>query len=86
MVDKVTELLREYQDLFPTKITDLKGIVGNLGMMKITLKPDTKLVKQRPYYLNPKYKEKVRDELDKMVIAGIIEPVEESDWVSPMVV
>lgn len=45
MVDKITELLCEYQDLFPTKIMDLKGIVGNLGMMKITVKPDTKLVK-----------------------------------------
>ena len=38
-MDKVVELLREYQDLFLTKIMDLKGIVGELGMMKITLKP-----------------------------------------------
>ena len=45
MVHKVTELLCEYQDLFPTKITDLKGIVGDLGIMKITMKPDVKLVK-----------------------------------------
>ena len=85
-VDKVTELLREYQDLFPTKITDLKGITGNLGMMNITLKPDAKPVKQRPYRLNSKYKEKVHVELDKMLTTKIIEPVEESDWVSPMVV
>jgi len=33
-----------------------------------------------------KYKEKVHKELDKMLIARIIEPMEESDWVSPMVV
>ena len=85
-VDKVAELLREYQDLFPTKITYLKGIIGDLGMMKITLKPDTKPFKQRPYHLNLKYKEKVCEELDKMLAARIIEPVEESDWVSPMVV
>lgn len=45
MVDKVTELLYEYQDLFLTKFTDFKGIVGDLGVMKITLKPDVKLVK-----------------------------------------
>ena len=56
MMDKVAELLREYQDLFPRKITDLKGIIGNLGMMKITLKPDVKPVKQWPYCLSPKYK------------------------------
>jgi len=29
MVDKVAELLREYQDLFPTKVTDLRGISEN---------------------------------------------------------
>ena len=78
-VDKVAELLREHQDLFPTKISNLKGIVGDLGMMSITLKPDVKLVKQRPYCLNMKYKEKVHVELDKMPTAEIIEPTEESD-------
>lgn len=35
IVDKVTELLREYQDLFLTKIRDLKGIIGDLGVMRI---------------------------------------------------
>jgi len=55
-------------------------------MMNIMLKPNTKLVKQRPYHLNLKYKEKVCLELDKMLTIGIIEPVEEYDWVSPMVV
>jgi len=79
MVDKVTEFLCEYQDLFPTKFTDLKGIIEDLGVMKITLKP-AKPVKKRPYCLNPKYKEKVCLELEKMLMAGIIELVEESDW------
>ena len=54
-VDKVVELLREYQDLFLTKIMELEGILGNLGMMKITLKLDAKLVRQHPYHLNLKY-------------------------------
>ncbi len=86
VVDKVIELLREYQDLFLTKITDLKGIIGDLGMTKITLKAYVKLVKQRPYRLNPKYKEKVHEKLDKILAAAIIEPIEESNCVSPMVV
>eukprot|EP00253_Pinus_taeda_P006591 PITA_06591 len=85
-LEKVIELLREYQDLFPTKFTKLKGILGDLGMMKITLKPDAKPFKKRPYRLNPKYKAKVRKELDKMLVARIIKLVEESDWVSPMAV
>jgi len=64
----------------------MKDIVGDLVVMKITLKPDAKPVKQRPYWLNLKYKEKVYKELDKMLEAKSIEPTEESDWVSPMVV
>ena len=80
-MDKVVELLREYQDIFPTKFSDQKGIIGDLGVMKITLERDMKPIKQRSYHLNPKYMEKVRLELDKVLEAGIIEPVEESDWV-----
>ena len=86
IVDNITELLRKYQDLFPTKILDLKGIIWDLGVMKITLKLDAKTMKKIPYCLNPKYKERVCLELEKMLTVGIIEPVEESDWVSPIVV
>jgi hypothetical protein len=64
----------------------MKGIKGPMGKMRIPLKPDARLVKQRPYRLNPKYKEKMNIELDKMLEAGIIEPVEESEWITPMVV
>ena len=72
--------------MFLTKFEDMKGILGDLGVMRIPLKEGVKPVKQCPYRLNPKYKEKVRKELNKMLTAGIIEPVEESEWVSPMVV
>jgi hypothetical protein len=64
----------------------MKGIAGELGEMKIPLKPGTKPVKQRPYRLNPRYKEKVKEEIDCMLKAGVIELVEESEWISPMVV
>jgi len=57
-----------------------------MGEMRIPLKLDAKPVKQRPYRLNLKYKEKVKVELDRMLEAGIIEPVKESEWISPMVV
>jgi hypothetical protein len=63
----------------------MKGMKGTIGEMRIPLKPDARLVKQRPR-LNPKYKEKVKIELDIMLEAWIIEPVEESEWISPMVV
>jgi len=45
-------------------ISDLKGIIGYVGVMRITLKLDTRPVKQRPYLLNMRYKERVLIELD----------------------
>lgn len=56
-VDKVIELLRKYYDIFPTKFLNLKGIIYNLEVMKITLKSDAKPVKQRPITLIPNTRE-----------------------------
>jgi hypothetical protein len=64
----------------------MKGIKGSMGEMKIPLKADEIPVKQRPYRLNPKYKQKVKIELVRMMEAEIVEPVEESEWIIPMVV
>ena len=45
IVIKIIDLLHEYQDLFPTNFSEMKGIVGYLGEMKIPLKPDAKPVR-----------------------------------------
>ena len=82
-VGHITDLLQEYQDLFPTKFPEMKGILGDLGVMRIPLKVDVKPMKECPYRLNPRYKEKVRQELDKMITTGIIKPLEESQGVVP---
>jgi hypothetical protein len=64
-VERITELLREYNDLFPTTFSEMKGLVGELGEMKIPLKPDARPIRQRPYRLNPIYKEKVKAKLTR---------------------
>jgi hypothetical protein len=38
-VESIIELLREYNDLFPTKFIEIKGIARDLGEMKIPLRP-----------------------------------------------
>jgi hypothetical protein len=76
----------EYNDLFPTTFIEIKGIEGELREMNIPLRVEARLIRQRPYRLNPIYKEKFKDEIDRMLEAGIIEPVEESEWVRSMVV
>ena len=53
----------------------MKGILGDLGEMKILFKQDAKPVQHKPYRLNPHYKDRVKDEIDWMLDARIIEPV-----------
>jgi hypothetical protein len=45
-VESITELLCEYNDLFPTTFTEMKGIAGELGEMKIPLRLDVRPIRQ----------------------------------------
>ena len=54
--------------------------------MLIPLKPDSKPVKHRLYRLNLRYKENVKIELERILDATILEPIEESEWIIPMLV
>ena len=72
-------MLREYNDLFPKKFIEMKGIARELGEMKIPLRPEEIPIRQRPYRLNPIYKYKVKANIDRVLKANIIELVEESE-------
>jgi hypothetical protein len=85
-MENIADLLCEYRDRFSTTFLEMKRIVAELGEMKISLKPDAKPIIKIPYRLNLKYKEKVKEKLDRMIEAGIIKPVAESELISPMLV
>ena len=53
----------------------MKGIIGDLGEMKIPLNLDAKPIKQWPYLLNPQYKEKFKEYLNQMLDEYVIEPL-----------
>ena len=50
---KITNLLHEFQELFPTNFSEMKETLGDLGEMKISFNPYVKPVKQWPYRMNP---------------------------------
>lgn len=54
--------------------------------MKIELKPGSNIVRHRPYRLNPRVKEKVKKETDKILEARLIFALEEAEWVIPIVI
>jgi hypothetical protein len=55
-MEMIIELLHEYSDLFPATFLEMKGVVEGVGEMKIPLRPYARPVRQRPYTLNPIYK------------------------------
>ena len=56
-----------------------------MGEMKIGIKPDVWPIKKRPYKLAHKYKEVVKKEIDNMLAVGIIYPIDQSEWETPMI-
>jgi hypothetical protein len=79
-------LLSEYSNIFAWEPSDLTGIPTSLGEHRIELMEGAKPVTQRQYRLNPKYSAMVEEELEKLLEARFIYPVNNTEWVSPILV
>jgi hypothetical protein len=65
-------------------LDDLKGISLTICQHAINMEPDAKLAVEHQCRLIPKMKELVRNEVLKLLDAGIIYPIAGSRWVSPV--
>jgi hypothetical protein len=83
---EVHNMLQECVDLFSKTFSKLEGIKGAMGEMKIELKPGSRPLKHTLYRLNPRIKEKVKKEVDKMLAARLIFSIKEEEWISPIVI
>jgi hypothetical protein len=63
-------------------LDDLKGISPTICQHSINMEPDAKPVVEHQHRLIPKMKEVVRNEVLKLLDAGIIYPIADSRWVS----
>jgi hypothetical protein len=82
----LTNVLREYKDVFAWPYEDMKGRNPEFYHQKINLAKDAISVQQRRYRLNPNYAAKVKEEIDKLFRVGFIRPVKRTTWLSPIVV
>ncbi|CAM6110539.1 unnamed protein product [Calypogeia fissa] len=82
--EDLKKLLSEYKDVFAWSHQDLTGILPKYGEHRIDLKEEARPVRQSQYRFNPKYSLKIKDELDQLLAAGFIYPVNNSEWVSPL--
>ena len=76
---EIVNLLKEFQDVFSQDYKELKGLVQEMGEMKIDIKLDARPIKKKPYKLAHKYKEIVKKEIDNMLAAWIIYPIDQSE-------
>jgi len=53
--------------------------------MNIELNPYVKPINKRPYKLNPRVKQKVKEEIYKMLTTHMIFLLDEFDWIGPII-
>jgi hypothetical protein len=81
---RLLKTLRKHRAAIGYTLDDLKGISPTLCQHKINMEPDAKPVVDHQRRLNPKMKDVVRTEILKLLEAGIIYPIVDSRWVSPV--
>jgi hypothetical protein len=81
---KLIDILKNNKDAIGWTLSDLKGISPSYCMHKIMMEDNFKPVAQPQRRLNPTMKEVVRKEVVKLLEAGMIYPISDSAWVSPV--
>ncbi|GJX31737.1 reverse transcriptase domain-containing protein [Tanacetum coccineum] len=81
---KLISVLKKHKQAFAWKTTDIPGICPSFCKHKIQLLDDKKPVVQKQRRLNPNMQEVVKKEIVKLLDTGIIYPIADSPWVSPI--
>ena len=81
---RLISVLKKHKRAFAWKTSDIPGICPSFCKHKIQLLDDKKPVVQKQRRLNPNMKEVVKKEVVKLLDSGIIYPIADSPWVSPI--
>ncbi|CAL8988236.1 unnamed protein product, partial [Prunus brigantina] len=81
---KLLRVLKEHKTAIGWSIADIKGISPTMCMHKILLEDNAMPKRDAQRRLNPNMKEVVRKEVMKLLDVGIIYPISDSKWVSPV--
>ncbi|CAA7027819.1 unnamed protein product [Microthlaspi erraticum] len=76
--------LRKYRKAIGYTLDDIKGISPDLCIHRIHLEDESKFSIEPQRRLNPNLKEVVKKEILKLLDAGIIYPISDSTWISPV--
>lgn len=82
--NRLLEVLKKHKRAMGWSIADIKGISPSLYMHKILLEDCCSNSVEQQRRLNPIMKDVVKKEIIKWLDAGIIYPISDSSWVSPV--
>ena len=78
------EILKDQKEAIGWSIADIKGISPSVVQHRIHLEENAKTSREPQRCLNPSMKDVVRVEVLKLLDSGIIYPISDSSWVSPV--
>ncbi|KAK1620686.1 hypothetical protein QYE76_026203 [Lolium multiflorum] len=82
--ERLLEILKKHRGAIGYTLDDLKGISPSICQHAINMEDDAKPVVEHQRRLIPKMKDVVRNEVLRLLEAGIIYPIADSRWVSPV--
>ncbi|KAM1854044.1 hypothetical protein ACFX14_009924 [Malus domestica] len=82
--EKLVRVLREYKTAIGWTLVDIKGISPTTCMHRILLEEGTKPSREAQRRLNPPMMEVVKKEIIKLLDCGVIYPIFDSRWASPI--
>ncbi|GJZ04224.1 reverse transcriptase domain-containing protein [Tanacetum coccineum] len=81
---RLLKVLKSHKRAIAWKISDIKGIDPQFCTHKILMEDDSKPEIQHQRRVNPKIHEVIKKEVIKLLDAGLIYPISDSPWVSPV--
>ncbi|GJS17719.1 reverse transcriptase domain-containing protein [Tanacetum coccineum] len=78
------KVLRSHKHAIAWKISDIKGIDPKFCTHKILMEDNVKPTAQHQRWVNPKIHEVIKKKVIKLLEAGLIYPISDSPWVSPV--
>nr|GEZ10387.1 reverse transcriptase domain-containing protein [Tanacetum cinerariifolium] len=82
--ERLIKVLKSHKHAFAWKLSDIKGIDPQFCTQKILIEKDFKPAVQHQRRVNPKIYEVIKKEVVKLLNAGLIYPISDSPWVSPV--
>nr|GFA23319.1 reverse transcriptase domain-containing protein [Tanacetum cinerariifolium] len=78
------KVLKSYKRAIAWKLFDIQGINSKFYTHKILIEEDYKPTVQHKRRVNPKIHDVIKKEVEKLLDAGLIYPISDSPWVSPV--